>query len=151
MGVAINEKDLGLLIGLIYLTGAFFFLFCFGLFDFVSGDSITLWNHSCPGTRFVLMWGPAASSSGICLCLPSAFSVVFMEFPGTAHYTLEWKRNGTSLTVGQHAAQPLALHTPRCIVSWPSSHFVSLLTNTSSHGEVRGITQSGVSHAGKHL
>lgn len=55
MGVAINEKDLGLLIGLIYLTGAFFFLFCFGLFDFVSGDGITLWNHSCPGTRFVLM------------------------------------------------------------------------------------------------
>lgn len=59
LGVAINEKDLELLIGLIYLTGVLFFLFCFGLFDFVSGDSITLCNHSYPGTRFVLMGGPA--------------------------------------------------------------------------------------------
>lgn len=47
--------------------------------------------------------------------------MVFMEFPGTAHYTLEWKRNSTFLTVGQHVAQSLALHTRDVLFHGPSA------------------------------
>lgn len=76
LGVAINGKELELLIGLIYLIGVLFFLFCFCLILFLEIASLYAITAIL---ELNLFWCEAqlASSSAICLCLPSNISVVF--------------------------------------------------------------------------